>query len=117
VAFDDDDGKMPLKDKVTGYTKQYAGFPVGVSNRTTALSYLGISELERIGVPQIVVIDRKGMIREQSSSQGGGPLGDPTHLKPLIESLLAEGAPAKGPAKLKDHTKPAGKTSEKKTSE
>lgn len=117
VAFDDDDGKMPLKDKVTGYTKQYAGFPVGVSNRTTALSYLGISELERIGVPQIVVIDRKGMIREQSSSQGGGPLGDPTHLKPLIESLLAEAAPAKGPAKLKDRTKPGGKTSEKKTSE
>jgi thiol-disulfide isomerase/thioredoxin len=105
VAFDDDDGKMPLKDKVTGYAKQYAGFPVGVSNRSTVLSYLGISELERIGVPQIVVIDRKGQIREQSPSQGGGPLGDPAHLKPLIESLLAEGAPAKGSAKLKDQPK------------
>jgi thiol-disulfide isomerase/thioredoxin len=113
VAFDDDDGKMPLKDKVVGYTKQYAGFPVGVSNRTTVLSYLGISEMERIGVPQIVIIDRKGVIREQSTSQGGGPLADPAHLKPLIESLLAEGAPAKGPAK----TGTAKKTADKKTSE
>ena len=113
VAFDDDDGKMPLKDKVTGYTKQYAAFPVGVSSRTPVLSYLGISELERIGVPQIVVIDRNGVIREQSPSTGGGPLGDPAHLKPLIESLLAEGAPAKAPAKSGS----AKKTAEKKTSE
>jgi len=74
---------------------------------------LGISELERIGVPQIVVIDRKGQIREQSTSQGGGPLGDPAHLKPLIESLLAESAPAKTPAKSDTKKKPA----EKKASE
>ncbi|MBZ5676577.1 MAG: TlpA family protein disulfide reductase [Acidobacteriia bacterium] len=120
VAFDDVDPKdpIPLKDKVVAYTKEHAGFPVGVSNRSTVLSYLGISELERIGVPQIMVIDRKGVIREQSTSQGGGPLGDPAHLKPLIESLLAEGAPAKGPAKTGTSTKPGEKkTAEKKTSE
>ena len=115
VAFDDVDPKdpVPLKDKVVTYTQQHAGFPVGVSNRSAVLSYLGISELERIGVPQIIIIDRKGVIREQSTSQGGGPLGDPAHLKPLIESLLAEGAPAKGPAK----TGTAKKTADKKTSE
>ena len=113
VAFDDDDGKGPLKDKVTGYTKQYAGFPVGVSNRSAVLGYLGISELERIGVPQIIVIDRQGVIREQSPTVGGGPLGDPAHLKPLIESLLAEGAGAKAPAK----TGTEKKTADKKTSE
>ena len=121
VAFDEVDPKDPisLKDKVVSYTKEHAGFPVGVSNRKAVLSYLGISELDpagepqRIGVPQIVVIDRKGVIREQSTSQGGGPLGDPAHLKPLIESLLAEGAPAKGPAKTGTAKKPA----DKKTSE
>ncbi len=95
VGFEDD----VTKQKVVDYTKQYAGFPVGISNRSTVLGYLGISELERIGVPQIVVIDRKGVIREQTSSQGGGPLGDPAHLKPLIEKLLAEGATSKAPAK------------------
>jgi len=40
--------------------QQYAGFPVGVSTRSTVLSYLGISELERIGVPQIVIIRPQG---------------------------------------------------------
>jgi thiol-disulfide isomerase/thioredoxin len=109
VAFDDD----VTKDKAVSYAQQFAGFPVGVSSRTPVLGYLGISELERIGVPQIVVIDRKGVIREQSTAQGGGPLGDPAHLKPLIESLLAEGAPAKGPAKS-GATK---KTADKKASE
>jgi len=70
VAFNDQpdspEDRVPLKDKVLAYTKEYAGFPVGVSSRTPVLSYLGISELERIGVPQIIIIDRKGVIREQS---------------------------------------------------
>ena len=115
VAFDDDDPKTPpLKEKAMAYGQQYAGFPVGFATRGPVLAYLGISELERIGVPQIVVIDRKGVIREQSPSQGGGPLGDPAHLKPLIETLLAEGAPAKGPAKSGDAKK---KATDKKASE
>jgi thiol-disulfide isomerase/thioredoxin len=115
VAFDDLDpnDKVSLKDKTVSYGQQYAGFPVGFSTRTNVLGYLGISEVERIGVPQIVVIDRKGMIREQSPATGGGPLGDPAHLKPLIESLLAEGGTTKAPAK--DGT--AKKTAEKKASE
>jgi len=118
VAFDDDDGKAPLKDKAAAYAQQYAGFPVGFSTRTTVFSYLGLSELERIGVPQIAVIDRKGVIREQTTSQGGGPLGDPAHLKPLIESLLAEGAPSKAPAKGGETKKTSDKkSSDKKTSE
>src|SRR6185295_7896085 len=115
VAFDDDDPKTPaLKDKAVAYGQQYAGFPVGAANRSTVFAFLGLSELQRIGVPQIVVIDRKGVIREQSPGEGGGPLGDPAHLKPLIESLLAEGAPAKAPAKTGDTKK---KAADKKASE
>jgi len=105
VAFDDD----VTKEKVVTYTQQHAGFPVGVSARASVLSYLGISVLEPLGVPQIVVIDRRGVIREQSEARGGGPLGDPAHLKPLIENLLAEGAGAKAPAKEGTAKKPAGK--------
>jgi len=117
VAFNEPDGpndKVPLKDKTVAYGQQYAGFPVGTSDRSTVFTFLGLSELQRIGVPQIVVIDRKGTIREQSPGEGGGPLGDPAHLKPLIESLLAEGAPAKAPAKTGDTKK---KTADKKASE
>jgi thiol-disulfide isomerase/thioredoxin len=95
VAFEDD----VTKDKAVSYGQQYAGFPVGVSSRSTVFSYLGLSELERIGVPQIVVIDRKGVIREQTTSEGGGALGSVDHLRPLVESLLAEGAAPKGPPK------------------
>ena len=113
VAFDDDDpnNKLPLKDKAAAYSKQYAGFPVGFATRSTVLSYLGISELERIGYPEIVVLDRKGVIREQSPTPGGGPLSDPAHLRMVIESLLAEGGAAKAPAKSEK------KTADKKTSE
>jgi len=110
VAFEDD----VTKEKTTAYSKQYAtGFPVGVSTRSTVFSYLGLSELERVGVPQIVVIDRNGVIREQTSAEGGGPLGSVEHLRPLIEGLLAEGAGSKAPAKNGD-TK---KTTQKKASE
>jgi peroxiredoxin len=114
VAFEDD----VTKEKAVSYTKQFAGFPVGVSSRATVFSYLGLSELERIGVPQIVVIDRKGVIREQTTADGGGPLSGVDHLKPLIERLLAEGAASKAPAKSGDTKKTAEKkTADKKTSE
>jgi thiol-disulfide isomerase/thioredoxin len=115
VAFEDD----VTKDKTAAYAQQYAtGFPVGVSTRSTVFSYLGLSELERVGVPQIVVIDRKGVIREQTSAEGGGPLGSVDHLRPLIESLLAEGAGSKAPAKSGDAKKaPAKKSAQKKSSE
>ncbi|MGH9645537.1 MAG: redoxin domain-containing protein [Bryobacteraceae bacterium] len=122
VAFNDQpdnpDDKVPLKDKVVAYTQQYAGFPVGFSSRTPVLSYLGISEVERIGVPEIVVIDRKGVIREQSPTEGGGPLTNEVHLRSVIESLLAEGERTKAPAKSGTSTKkPAEKkTADKKTS-
>ena len=117
VAFNEPDGpndKVPLKDKAVAYSQQYAGFPVGAASRSMVFGYLGLSELQRVGVPQIVVIDRKGVIREQSPGEGGGPLGDPAHLKPLIETLLAEGAPAKAPAKTGDTKK---KATDKKASE
>src|SRR5450631_4828578 len=38
------------------------GFPVGFAPRESVLSYLGISEVESWAVPQVVIIDRKGVI-------------------------------------------------------
>ena len=122
VAFNTDpdnpNDKVSLKDKVAAYIPQYAGFPVGISSRTPVLSFLGISEVERIGVPEIVLIDRTGVIREQSPTEGGGPLTNEMHLRSVIESLLAEGAGSTTPAKSGAATKkPAEKkTADKKTS-
>ena len=49
-------------------TQQFAGFPVGfrTRNRVQLPGTLGTGTH---GVPQIVIIDRKGVIREQSTAQ------------------------------------------------
>jgi hypothetical protein len=49
-------------------------------------SYLGRSVMERLMVPQIVVIDRQGVIRAQSDRN----LEEEGYLRTLIEKLLRE---------------------------
>jgi peroxiredoxin len=82
---------------VPDFVKNYgATFPVAWANRDAVLGYLNISTMERFVVPQIVVIDRKGVIRAQSLPQGDANLQDEAYLRKLIEGLLKENA---GPAK------------------
>ena len=77
--------------KVTEFRRLYApSFPVGLSKADTVLSYLGISVMERYVYPQVVLIDRKGMIRAQSDVKGTPELQDVTGLRPQIEKLLKE---------------------------
>jgi peroxiredoxin len=66
------------------------GFPIGLANRDAVLSYLGISVMSRFTVPQIMVIDRNGVIRAQSEILGSEELQDEARLRPLLESLLKE---------------------------
>jgi hypothetical protein len=81
--------------KVTAFV-QYFGvtFPVGYSSSQAVDSYLGRSPAERLRVPQIVVIDRKGVIRAQSRPTDETNLETGNYLRNLIDSLLKEGAPA-----------------------
>ena len=73
------------------FVQQYGvGYPVGYAPKDTMLSYLGISVMERWAVPQVVVIDRKGMIRAQSEAMPLGSLQDEARLRALVESLLNE---------------------------
>lgn len=83
---------------VNTYINQFhVGFPIGPVSRDTVLSFMGFSIMDRLVVPQIAVIDRKGQIREQSEANPSGPppLQQEAHLRQLIEKLLAEGS-AKG---------------------
>jgi hypothetical protein len=57
-------------------------------------SYLGRALSERFQVPQIVVIDRKGIVRAQSRPVREVNLEDENYLRNLIGSLLKEAAPA-----------------------
>lgn len=78
---------------VTKFTRQLAiSYPVGYISSDKVDSYLGRSGTERFRVPQVVVIDRKGVIRAQSRPVGEKNLEDENYLRNLIDSLLKERA-------------------------
>lgn len=69
-------------------------FPVGYAEPDTVMSYLGISMMERSVVPQILWIDRKGVIRSQTPPMGDEKLLSETYWREEIETLLKEPAGA-----------------------
>jgi peroxiredoxin len=76
---------------VADFTRDYhVSFPVGASERDPALNYLQINGAERWVVPQLVVIDRKGVIRKQTSPLGDEKMQEENNLRQQIESLLQE---------------------------
>lgn len=68
------------------------GYPVGFSQRERTLEFLGISPIERFVVPQIVWIDRKGVIRSQTPPAGDEKLLQESYWREMIETLLKEPA-------------------------
>ena len=67
-------------------------YPVGVATADAMMNYMGISSMERWTVPQVVVIDKKGMIRAQTPYQGDPNLQSETYMHNLLDGLLKEGA-------------------------
>ncbi len=63
-------------------------FPVGTSSSAEVHRFLGIPAGERLGTPQVVVIDSKGIIRAQSERLGTPLLQTPEYLPSLIRALL-----------------------------
>jgi peroxiredoxin len=78
---------------VTGFARQFGvTYPLGYSTPEAVDSYLSRSIMERLMVPQIVVIDREGVIRAQNGAKGDPLLENPIYLRNLIDTLLKEGA-------------------------
>jgi peroxiredoxin len=76
---------------VTKFTQRLAiTYPVGYVSSDKVDGYLGRSGTERFRIPQIVVIDRKGVIRAQSRPIGEKNLEDEKYLRSLIQTLLGE---------------------------
>lgn len=74
-------------------------YPVGFNPPEVALTFLGISPMERYVVPQIVWIDRKGNIRSQTPALGEEKMLQENYWREMIETLLKEPVePAKKPA-------------------
>jgi len=87
VAFDSN----VSKEKVADFAKLLAvPYPVGYISSDKVDSYLAREANQRFRVPQIVVIDRSGVIRAQSQPIGEKNLEDENYLRNLIEALLKE---------------------------
>lgn len=90
IAFNDNAAAL-----VPAFVREHGVmFPVGAASPDKVLSFLGFSVMERYNVPQMAVIDRKGMIRAQSGPLGDPKLQDPAQLRTLLLELAGEGAAA-----------------------
>lgn len=74
-------------------------YPVGFTSMETAVHFLQIDPAKRWGVPQIVVIDRKGTIRYQTAWTGEDKAQDEAFIRNLIDGLLKESAGGSSTAK------------------
>ena len=97
VAFNDM-SHMLVPDFVRDYKVNY---PVGYSSREAVYGFLQGDSSQAIHVPQLVYIDRKGVIRHQSLPQNDGTSASEGFMRQTIENLLKEtaAAPAKAGAK------------------
>jgi peroxiredoxin len=68
-------------------------YPLGYTTSDDVDRYLARAVSERFQVPQLVVIDRAGVIRAQSRPIGETSLTDETYLRNLVGTLLDEHAP------------------------
>lgn len=67
-------------------------YPVGYSSKAEVDRYLERKQQQILNTPQIIFIDRAGMIRAASGAAGGDPrLEDENSLRTLVEGLLREG--------------------------
>ena len=70
--------------------KAFANFPVGITPRDTVMKTMGFSVMDKIGVPLILVVDRKGMVRAQSLPTGSSELQQEASLRTLLTKPLSE---------------------------
>lgn len=70
-------------------------YPVGFTSKDDVDTYLGRTGNELLPIPQVVVIDRAGMIRAVTGDRTDTKLEDETSLRKLIDGLLQEGSPQK----------------------
>ena len=67
-------------------------FPVGTTTSDTTHAFLGIAAGTRVGTPQVVVIDRTGMIRAQSERLGSPLLQTSDFLRTLVNAIFKQEA-------------------------
>jgi thiol-disulfide isomerase/thioredoxin len=87
VAFNDNADLL-----VEGFIKeQQTHFPVGWTTRDQVLSFLGLSAVQRFVVPQLILIDREGMIHYQTPPLGDEESYQESTIRNRLELLLNAG--------------------------
>jgi peroxiredoxin len=83
---------------VRSYVKDHnVGIPVGYAPRDQVINYLGVSVLDRLTVPQVMIIDRQGRVQAQSDPQGTPDLQNEAYLRGVIGRLLKASQAARHP--------------------
>jgi peroxiredoxin len=95
VAFNDEvlTKDSATNNKATAAFSQFASFPVGLAkSKEPVLHFLGLSVVEGYGAPQMVVIDKKGVIRAQTPPRptGNTTIATESVMRDLVNKLLAE---------------------------
>ena len=90
IVFDDGVTEPVVRDLAQLLKLNY---PVGYTTSDQVDRYLGRSPVVRFQVPQLVVIDRAGVIRAQSRPSGEANLTDENYLRNLVRELLDEDVP------------------------
>ena len=95
VAFNDQ-GPTPLQVLVPEFVRNFqVNYPVGFASRDDVLNYLTFSTIDRrLVVPQVVWIDRRGVIRSQTPVQGDANMLSENFWRQQIETLVKEPAAA-----------------------
>jgi peroxiredoxin len=70
-------------------------FPVGYTSAESVDAFFGRTGNERLNIPQIVVIDRTGMIRAQNGAKYDQNLENAASLRAFLDALLKENGPAR----------------------
>lgn len=87
-----------VQETVSKFIQNYrVNFPVGYAPADSALGFLGVSTMERWAVPQVAIIDKKGMIRAQTPPQSDAKFQQEDYLRSQIEMLLKESGSAAKP--------------------
>lgn len=85
---------------VNEFVKNFSvGYPVGWTDRSKILEFMGITPFDRFVVPQMIWIDRKGMVRAKTQPAGLDKENRvETYWRQMIETLAKEpGVAAKKP--------------------
>ena len=79
--------------KVADFSKTFqVGFPVGWTTREQVLAFMGISAVDRFVVPQVILIDRDGMIRYETPPIGDDESYKEEVIRKRIELILDAGS-------------------------